>query len=461
MMLARWWVALQILAQLAIVSTSWGAHHRDYYGNTFCWYGELSFDACCVDEVSECWDNSPYNYDDCCWSGDADWMTEGSVTRARVNVVLGHYTVPALVGNSGCSMQLAKLGWHESEALWSPRRSSNRLSIARCKNLSGDLYVVMPNGLSELAENETFLLCAPRGCSGSEVAADLFPFLLRERFRGRRMTVLQATLIDQVGFSGSPDRIEFGVLGHPVPPGRSDDLSEFVQSFRICGRCVLEFLGSDDDGGYSLCRVGLGIAGAYSFGIAGSDDWGTAVSKLTGATVYQYDCFDSGAPDCPPPSKCVFRPVCVVGVGKKIFDHADRPLPASTLQKHLHESGHANVSVGRLLLKMDIEGSEWEVFDSLDETDLQKFLQINVEFHLSRHYASLVDAPRLALQLRVMRKLLTMFVVVFVNINPACDRKAARCVEVTFARSEFVKKVQCSEPDMAKRFRNKGGFWSG
>ena len=77
--------------------------------------------------------------------------------------------------------------------------------------------------------------------------------------------------------------------------------------------CTLQRFGNRNDGGYLMCGNLLGnVQSAYSYGIAGDDSWGCDISRLSGVTVHQYDCFDTTRPACPG-GRPEFHAECVGG----------------------------------------------------------------------------------------------------------------------------------------------------
>merc|ERR1711879_783666 len=94
-----------------------------------------------------------------------------------------------------------------------------------------------------------------------------------------------------------------------------------------------------------------GIDGAYSYGIQGHDEWGEAVSREAGCTV-QYDCLNATRPSCVPPCHSMFHDECIAG---SIGRPKHKPL-----KDHLETNGHATAADGSLIMKIDIDGPEWD-----------------------------------------------------------------------------------------------------
>src|SRR6059058_6637722 len=116
--------------------------------------------------------------------------------------------------------------------------------------------------------------------------------------------------------------------------------------------CTFARFGSANDGGYLMCENLIEpIDAAYSYGIGPNDDWGCDVSRRYHVPVYQYDCFDPARPICNG-GTLVFHNECVgdrPGYRKsRFFD---------TLENQIARNGDTG---RRLIIKMDIEGAEWD-----------------------------------------------------------------------------------------------------
>jgi hypothetical protein len=137
--------------------------------------------------------------------------------------------------------------------------------------------------------------------------------------------------------------------------------------------CELERFGETNDGGYLLCRNLLGeVKSAYSYGISGYDQWGCDVSTRLGVPVHEYDCFNLTHPTCST-GKPAFHGECI-GPSRRVEDGR----PFDTLENQVRENGDAGT---RLVVKMDVEGAEWESFLGASDDLLQRIDQMVVEFH--------------------------------------------------------------------------------
>jgi hypothetical protein len=137
--------------------------------------------------------------------------------------------------------------------------------------------------------------------------------------------------------------------------------------------CELKRFGEANDGGYILCGNLLGaVQAGYSYGISGYDGWGCDISKQLGVPVHQYDCFDTRRPRCPG-GQTVFHPECVAPRRATIDGR-----PFDSLERQIQANGDSGK---RLVLKIDVEGAEWETFMQTPAAVLAQIDQIAVEFH--------------------------------------------------------------------------------
>merc|ERR1711990_1006322 len=103
-----------------------------------------------------------------------------------------------------------------------------------------------------------------------------------------------------------------------------------------------------------------------------------------------------------------------------------------TLAMHLEANGHRDSAEGSLLMKMDIEGSEWDVFRTADPNHLRKFRQIVIELHWP-YEDSLMPADCLKTRESVIRKLLDDFHIVHIKPEGTPGWNGQFCLVVTFA----------------------------
>jgi hypothetical protein len=171
--------------------------------------------------------------------------------------------------------------------------------------------------------------------------------------------------------------------------------------------CRLKRFGSVNDGGYLMCEnLIAGLESAYSYGIDTEDNWGCEVSREFGVRVHQYDCFTPHRPMCEgaPP---VFHNECI-GVKTESVDSR----PFDTLTNQIARNGDRG---RRLIVKMDVEGAEWDSLLATPDAVLNRIDQMPMELHG-------VHEPRF---LELVRKLKRTFYLVSLHFNNhACSAGA-------------------------------------
>ncbi len=165
----------------------------------------------------------------------------------------------------------------------------------------------------------------------------------------------------------------------PATPPKSRDVGAFTRQQLwqelqpvTLANCDLQRFGEPADGGYLVCANLLSeVKAGYSYGISGYDGWGCAVAANLRVPVHQYDCFNTTVPSCQ--ASTTFHAECV-GTGPqeiegRTFDAMDRQLAAN---------GHGDA---RVVMKMDVEGAEWDAFLSAPDNLLDRIDQLVIEMH--------------------------------------------------------------------------------
>jgi len=149
-------------------------------------------------------------------------------------------------------------------------------------------------------------------------------------------------------------------------------LSE-LQPVRLAN-CDLQRFGEPNDGGYLLCGNLLqGVQAGYSYGISGYDGWGCEISRRLKVRVHQYDCFDLTRPVCEG-GDTVFHGECVAGSASTDKDGRVFDSPEHQLARNGDTGKH-------LVMKIDVEGAEWDTFLASPDSVFDQIDQIAVEFH--------------------------------------------------------------------------------
>jgi hypothetical protein len=173
--------------------------------------------------------------------------------------------------------------------------------------------------------------------------------------------------------------------------------------------CELERFGEANDCGYLMCANLLGgVQSGYSYGISGYDKWGCDISTRLDVPVHQYDCFNTTQPSCRL-GETVFHAECV---GDKTETLDGRPF--DTVQHQFAKNGD---SAKRIVLKIDVEGAEWDSLLAAPDKVLSQIDQLAVEFHWQEdeQYDWVQDEKHL----RVVQRLKHFFAVAHIHFNNA------------------------------------------
>lgn len=172
--------------------------------------------------------------------------------------------------------------------------------------------------------------------------------------------------------------------------------------------CTFKRFGSPNDGGYVMCASLLeGVETAYSYGIGGNDDWGCEISRTRNVPVHQYDCFNPPNLVCDkgrfvPHAECVGAKTETVKT--RFFD---------TISNQISKNGDRGK---RIVVKIDVEGAEWDSLRATPAAVLERFDQLPMELHGTSD----------ARFLEVVQKLKRQFYLVHLHFNNwACTNDEA------------------------------------
>jgi hypothetical protein len=174
--------------------------------------------------------------------------------------------------------------------------------------------------------------------------------------------------------------------------------------------CTIKRFGSANDGGYLMCENLIEpLDAAYSYGVGRNDDWGCEVSRRYHVPVHQYDCFDPARPICNG-GTFMFHDECV---SDRTGNRDGRFF--GTLENQIRNDPDA-VGSRRVIIKMDIEGAEWDSLLAAPDELLASIPQIAMEMHG-------FDDPKIV---EVLRKLKRNFHLVNLHFNNwSCTPRAA------------------------------------
>jgi hypothetical protein len=189
-------------------------------------------------------------------------------------------------------------------------------------------------------------------------------------------------------------------------------------------------VGSRGDGGYIMADVFSPDQAVLSFGLGGNVDFDLRMAQ-SGHAIYMYDHTIAELPHEHP----------LFHYSKEGVAGASNPAIALySIEDHLARKG---VAGDRLILKIDVEGAEWETFQMMPEPVLARFEQIVVEIHC---LTQIGDPGVRALVFEVLSKLNRRFTLFHVHANnnapirivdgmPVCD-----VLELSYVKTGLVKR---------------------
>jgi Methyltransferase FkbM domain len=187
-------------------------------------------------------------------------------------------------------------------------------------------------------------------------------------------------------------------------------------------------VGGAADGGYvmldDLDRIGV----CYSLGVGPDVSWDLEMARR-GALIYQYDHTVQQAPSSHPRFKH-FQ----IGI-----THDESLNPAlKRLDTLIRENGHSHRH--DMVLKVDIEGHEWDSLDALDPSIFLHFRQIVIEFHGLR-MLNIVSfqqrAHRLFAKLREHHEVIHVHGNNFAGIPVVEGIPVPDCIELSYANRRY------------------------
>ena len=186
----------------------------------------------------------------------------------------------------------------------------------------------------------------------------------------------------------------------------------------------------DADGGYVMVDDFNGITGSLSLGIGFDISWDISMTKI-GIPIYQYDHTVNAPAEVAENPLLHFHKCGIASV-------TDAELHMKSISDILSDEMAAHS--GDLILKMDIDGYEWDVLDKMPHDVLMRFRQICMEIH--NPIARPGQASRRNRNLRVLRKLFTSFAPVHLHANNASPTRVIlgleipKLLEITYIRRD-------------------------
>lgn len=191
-------------------------------------------------------------------------------------------------------------------------------------------------------------------------------------------------------------------------------------------------IGTAGDGGYVVSKpcIQNHTKAVYSLGIGDNCDFDFELAEM-GYPIYQ---FDGSIPATPKTHKNFYFDSIYVN---------SETLP-NLLKKHGHDSSNCD-----LLLKMDIEGVEWEVFPYLSWQHLDCFSQLTFELH------NCIDMlPHVGALLQILSKQFVLIHINANNVNLGCYEQLPRVMELTWVNNRVALPACGPSPDPKLDFPN-------
>lgn len=194
--------------------------------------------------------------------------------------------------------------------------------------------------------------------------------------------------------------------------------------------------GRNHDGGYVLLDDILASDGiAYSFGISDDVSWDYELAER-GYEVFQYDHTIENLPTIHPNFRFNKLGLCPSGQARSQM---------LSIDQMINRNGHAGKR--NMILKIDIEGDEWEVLSAAPPDTLAQFDQIVIEYHwLDRLY----EDSFYATARRALQNVRALFTPIHVHGNNHYDIKVLggvpvpQLIEVTYVRQGIAKTAPCT-----------------
>lgn len=199
--------------------------------------------------------------------------------------------------------------------------------------------------------------------------------------------------------------IEFQSVQIPHEEMMEENYYTFIKSVKatlniknVLGKALTR-IGKNDDGGYVMLNDFSAGRCAYSYGINNDVSWDNDIAER-GYNIYMYD----HTIDSLPYDRDEFH-FYKQGIAGKV-EGVHR---FTTLEQCIKNNGHINSR--NMILKMDVEGCEWEVLENVKQEIISKFSQIVIEFH------SVFDYHRAEEILSVLHKMNKTHQVIHVHGN--------------------------------------------
>jgi len=209
-------------------------------------------------------------------------------------------------------------------------------------------------------------------------------------------------------------------------------------------------IGSNEDGGYVLLNRGLqDVEVLYSYGIGLNSDFELMFCEKYNAIARLYDHTVDAMP-----LKKDFLYFKKQGVGP------EKSGSVNTIENHINENGDGNK---KLILKIDVEGAEWDSLLCTPNAILESFEQIAIEIHnlhsfCPDYHGINLSKSKLDQKTRVIKKINNLFYLYHVHANNyqplfyVNRSKLPNAMELTFVNKKYFKSAEHSKTIFPTKF---------
>ena len=211
---------------------------------------------------------------------------------------------------------------------------------------------------------------------------------------------------------------------------KTNELKSLLSPKKVLGFELIR-VGKKNDGGYVMLNNDFFKSSpiAYSFGISNDTSWDLAIANL-GKDIYMYD----HTIDKLPTNNPKFNFFKIGLTGSLVSSNL------KTIEELLIMNNHQDET--NLLMKMDIEDCEWDVFNTVSSDILNQFSQIVLEFH---NLSPFLDNAKYNIVVNVLKKLNLTHQSVHIHANTdlsvphiMLDMVLPELLEVTFVRRKDI-----------------------
>lgn len=217
------------------------------------------------------------------------------------------------------------------------------------------------------------------------------------------------------------------------------ELYDLVRPLSLPGLRKIRVGNQRGDGGYVMADDFEGIRAALSLGIGGDISWDLQMAAM-GIEIHQFD------HTVEPPAEVAGHPL--LHFNRCGIAGSNDPVKRMRTIGDILGSDLA-AHPGDLILKIDIDGHEWEVFESMPGAALARFRQICLEIHQPLGRPS--QRAERGRNLRVLRRIHETFAPVHLHANNAgpvrviCGLKVPKLLELTYVRRDGRTFEDCTE----------------